>query len=153
MCPLMSCTCSECRQCVSMTCGVISVKRCSSEVHGQNLTPRLCFGCFACTLRPERECSHFSANTTRIFEGSRIVKTGMVSGSAEIELFFVAVCQVMTFPVSFSRRFPQSPLQTWLPSALVPLLGRPLASISPLSPWQQGWAPPPVPARRQWRQW
>lgn len=26
----------------------------------------------------------FSANTTRIFEGSRIVKTGMVSGSAEL---------------------------------------------------------------------
>lgn len=32
----------------------------------------------------------FSANTTRIFEGSRIVKTGMVSGSSEFYHFFVA---------------------------------------------------------------
>lgn len=32
--------------------------------------------------------SFFPANTTRIFEGSRIVKTGMVSGAAELKPFF-----------------------------------------------------------------
>lgn len=81
-CPLMSCTCSEFRQCVSMICGVISVKRCSSEVHSQDL--QLAVFWMVCLNPAFWTCSHFSANTTRIFEGSRIVKTGMVSGSAKM---------------------------------------------------------------------
>lgn len=35
--------------------------------------------------------SFFPENTTRIFEGSRIVKTGMVSGVAELKFFFHVV--------------------------------------------------------------
>lgn len=59
-----------------MTCAVISVKLCSSEVPAQN--PPATESLFI----PEEELIlylFFTANTTRIFEGSRIVKTGMVS--------------------------------------------------------------------------
>lgn len=61
--------------------------------------------------------------------------------------------KLSSFHVSFSPQFLQLPQQTWLPLALVLPLGRPLASTSQSSPWQQGWAPPPVAARPQWHQW
>lgn len=105
----------------------------------------------------------FSANTTRIFEGSRIVKTGMVSLTEDDEAnFFLNISHILvvlldncffSLLVSPSPQFLQRPQQTWLPSALVPPLGRPLASTFPLYPWQQGWAHPRVAARPQWRQW
>lgn len=105
----------------------------------------------------------FTANTTRIFEGSRIVKTGMVSwpedGSAhfflhlsDVHVIFcwVTISPPPSLPISLSPQFLLHPQQTWLQSVLVPPRGRPLVSTSPLSPWQQGWAPLLVAARPRW---
>lgn len=97
-CPPTSCTCSGCRRCVSTICAATSARRCSSEVRardGPALATVFVFGPTALRLVLKAHECHFifflSANTTRIFEGSRIVKTGMVSESAEIQLFFVSV--------------------------------------------------------------
>lgn len=127
-CPLTPSTCSECRQCVSATCAVISVKLCCSEVTCQKPFWLLAVLFLFFSSRNNAEISLMScffclsANTTRIFEGSRIVKTGMVSGSEEEQICLCVMClceiTINNFCMSllfFSLQFLQHLQQIWLP--------------------------------------
>lgn len=154
MCLLTSCTCSECRRYVSMTCAVTSARRCCSEVDFQNPPANDSFSS-PCTQSIPFPFFSSAANTTRIFEGSRIVKTGMVSGPEDGDANFLFVSLSCLNSLSFaavllSPLFLQLPRQTWLPSARVPPLGPPLVFTSPSCPWQLEWVPPLVAVRPQW---
>lgn len=129
----------------------VALQRCVVKT----LTAKVYFGWLAWELQAECVHCHFSQQTQPEFLKALVSwRPGWWVERQNLSLSFIW-CPPGNNVLVFlsSLRFLQCPRQTWLPSAPVPLLGRPLASISPLSPWQRGWAPPPVPARRPWRRW
>ena len=121
MCPQTSCTCSECRRCVIMTCAVISAKHCSSEVAAHHLYFEII------STNPKQEIGFWNSCCLILFSSEYNKNIWRVSycedWDGEWRFFHVSDIHVALLanylssyplPVSPSPQFLQHPLQTWL---------------------------------------